>query len=334
MKSIVKAILFSALLISITGTPLYAQKKVNYGGYFEIGGRVEYKDVYAESFYRAKLEFGIKVNDKIKVELDIRGDSEDRQFRLYEASVTFKFNHNFKLEAGALKKRYGLEEQISHEKLATITESMVNEYLDPLGYVNRDPGVQLYWTDDSNASSVMGGIHYNESHRLTIVSRINRAGLLGLKNAGLSFQFSKENRQDMPDTYALNLDLSHEICSANIDFEAFLGQDPVESLYRAVAGNPVKVEFFGLRSLLTKKYSVDSDFLTGIEPVLMGSFLVKDINQFDVNSVQLLVGCSFYFDDDVRFMINGNLNLSNHSYCKTERNLYGSNVIGQLQIRW
>jgi hypothetical protein len=322
--------ILSSLFVSKTE----AQKKVTYGGYFEIGGKEEYKDVYVESYYRAKLEFGMKLSDKTKVEVDIRADSENRQFQIYEVSATFKLTPSFKLEIGDLKKRYGLEEQVSHEKLFTVKESLINEYLEPMGYVNREPGVHLYWTDPDSKVQLAGGIHYNESHKLTIMSRVSKEGFLGVDKAGFNFQFSDETRVDMPDTYAISMDVSQNILSAKCDFEIFMGQDPVESYYRLISGGTEKVSFFGFRSIITKNYPVALEFLKSIEPVLQGSFLVKDVNLFDVNTVQILLGCNLYFEEDVRLMINGNLDLTNHSYDKNGRTLYGSGIIAQLQLRW
>lgn len=311
-----------------------AQKKISYGGYFELGGKAEYKDVYVESFYRAKLEFKFKLSEKTKVEVDIRADSEDREFKIYEASVTFKLTPNFNLEVGDLKKRYGLEEQVSHEKLPAIKESMINEFLEPMGYVNREPGVQVHWADDEKLTAITAGFHYNESHKTTLMSRVSRGGLLGFDNVGLNLQYAIERRLEMPDTYAVSMDFAYTAASVNGTFEIFHGQDPVESYYRISRGDYEKVKFFGLRSLAIKNFPIESEFLTGIEPFFQPSILVPDMRNFDVNTIQLTLGCNFYFEEDIRFMIDGNLDLTNHSYDKDERTLYGSGVYAQLQVRW
>lgn len=334
MKPISKILFYAAAALCMLASTAEAQKKMSYGGYFELGGKAEYKDVYVESFYRAKLEFEMKINEKVKVEVDIRADSENRQFEIYEAAATFKLTPNFKLEVGDLKKRFGLEEQVSHEKLPTIKESMINEYLEPFGYVNREPGVQLHWTDDEKITAITGGFHYNESHKSTLMSRLSRAGLLGFDNIGINLQYSIERRLEMPDTYAVSMDFAYTIGSVGGNLEIFHGQDPIESYYRVSRGDYEKVKFFGIKSLTIKKFIIDSDLIKGIEPFIQPSILVRDMRNFDVNTVQLTAGINLYFDDNVRFMINGNLDLTNHSYDKDERTLYGSGVYGQLQVRW
>ena len=334
MKKRVLVLFYLPVLFFFWNSGLNAQKKVSYGGYFQLGGEAEYKDIYIESFYKAKLEFELKLNEKIKVEIDIRGDSETRQFELYEASAAFKLSNEFKLEIGDLKKRYGLEELVSHEKLATINKSMINNYLEPLGYVNREPGVQIHWFDDNSKTGIISGIHYNESHKLTFMARFTKEGFLGFDAAGFNLQFAKEARLDMPNTYAVSFDLQKNIGTINCNFEIFNGEDPVESYYRALTGDNDKVKYLGLKALVLNNFELNGDILKSIEPFFLTSFLVTDIKEFDVNSIQFLIGCNFYFDEDVRLMIDGDLYLTNHSYDKTERTLYGSNVIAQLQIRW
>lgn len=330
----VKTILSYIIVILFVVQDLQAQKKVSYGGYFELGGKTEYKDIYTESFYRAKLEYKLKINDFTKVEIDLRANSEDRQIEIYEASAEFKLSPSFKLEVGSLKKRYGLEEQISHENLTTINESMINEYFDPLGFVSRDPGVQLHWTDAEEKTKITWGVHYNESHRITFMTRINRPGFLGLTKVGAGFQYSSERNNELSDTYIASIDAAQDFGFLNSELELFTGQDPIESYYRKISGDEAMVNFFAARTVLTKKIPIDNSFLTCIEPLFQGGFLVKDIDQFNVNSIQLLIGCNIYFDEDIRLMINGDLMLSNHAYDIDERTLYGSNVIAQLQIRW
>ena len=322
------------LFLILTSFSAYAQKKVEYGGYFEIGGKSEYKSIYVESFYKAKLEYKFKINDYAKVEIDVRANSEDRQIELYEGSVSFKLSHQLKLKIGDLKKRYGLEEQTSHEKLLTINTSMINNYLDPLGFVSRDPGIQLYWNDSNDNITIAGGVHYNESHRLTIITRLDSKNILGLDKVGAGFQLAREKDNELSHTYIASIDASKDFYFINVELEVLTGQDPVASYYKKLDGQSGMVNFLGLKALLSNKFSLNSDIVKNIEPLLLASILSKDTDNLDVNSIQLLFGFNTYFDEDIRFMINGNLILTNHEYDKNERTMYGSDVQAQLQIRW
>jgi hypothetical protein len=211
---------------------------------------------------------------------------------------------------------------------------MINEYFEPLGFVSRDPGVQLHWSDPEGMTKITGGVHYNESHRLTIMTRMSSKELFGLKQVGAGFQLARERDNELPHTYIASIDAAQDFGPLSSELELFTGQDPIESHYMNMSGEDGLVSFFGARTTLTTKFMVDSSFLSCIEPFFQGGLLVKDVNQFDVNSYELLLGCNIYFDEDVRLMINGDLMLSNHAYDKDERTMYGSNIIAQLQIRW
>lgn len=334
MKSNLKIIVFINLIIAFAAVLNFAQKKVDYDGYFEIGGKSEYKNIYIESFYRAKLEYKLKINDYTKVEIDVRGNSEDRQIELYEASADFKLDSQLKLKVGDLKKRYGLEEQISHEKLLTINTSLINNYLEPLGFVSRDPGIQLYWNNKSDNTTIAIGTHYNESHRLTIVMRFDSKNIFGIDKVGAGFQLARERDNELPHTFIASIDASQDFNFLNVEFEMLTGQDPIASYYKKLDGKSGMVDYLGLKILLSNNITINNEVVRNIEPILLASYLAKDTDNLDVNSIQLIIGINTYFDKDIRFMINGNLILTNHDYNKNERTMYGSDVQAQLQIRW
>ena len=334
MNNLAKILSMILLLVLSWSQATYAQKKVSYDGYFELGGESKYKEIYVTSFYKVKLEYKIKLKDWIKVQIDVRGDSEDRQIELHESKVEFKLSPNFELEVGDLKKRYGLEEQVSSEKLLTIDKSFINDYLEPLGFVSRDPGFQLKWTDDGEMYSLTGGAHYNETHRVTLMTRLIKKQVLGLDRVGLCFQYVFERDTELENAYVFGVDVVHDLGFVNTEFEILTGQDPLESYYRKLDGKSADVNFLGSRLQVSKQIFISDDNEFSIEPLLQTFFLAKDTEKIDINSLGLLAGCNFYFDEDVRLMLNGNLVLTNHFYDKDNRTMYGSNVIGQLQVRW
>ena len=324
------AVAFSILPLSKS----LGQKKVSYDGYFELGGEAEYKAIYIESFYKIKLEYKIKINDYAKIQIDMRSNSEKRLLELYEGSAEFAIGKGVELKVGDLKKRYGLEEQTSREKLPFINESMINEYLEPLGFVSRDPGFQISWSDDDEKTILTGGLHYNESHRLTIMTLVKRKNFLGIDKVGAVFELARERDNDLSHTYIANINAAEDFGFVNCEFELFTGQDPIESYYRKLNCDGKMVNYFAASTMLTKKIPIGCECFDSIEPLILLQLLSKDIDQFDVNNIQLLAGLNIYFDEDIRFMINGNLIMSNHEYDKAKRTFYGSDASAQLQIRW
>jgi len=311
---------------------VFAQKKVSYDGYFEIGGKSEYDDIYIESYYKVKLETEFEINENTKIEIDMRSDSEDREMRLYEASASIDITERLELEIGDLRKRFGIEEWTSREKLPTIRRSMINRYFEPLGYVNREPGIQLEWKMEDFFISC--GIHYNESHAFTFIARGSKSKLAGFDKVFAAFQTIRTRDGQVPHSSAFNGGLVCNVKGFNMELEAFYGQDPIESYYSSISGEKDNVYFSALKTTISKKFSLNSKVISVFEPLLLAGILVNDIDYIDVNRIQVLLGINIYFNDNTRLMINGDLILSNHFYNKSKRTLSGSNAIIQLQIRW
>ena len=308
-------------------------QKVKYDGFVELGAKYEYDDLYVESFYDAKLEFKLKLNDRIKIELDLRADSDEQQIVLREASVDYDFSEELRISIGALKKRFGREELVSREKLHTIQRSMINRFLSPLGFVSRDPGIQVRWENDSQ--EIIGGVNYNASHNLTLMSRYTAKDISVFQNIGGSLHFVKHlNQQGLEHSYAASLDFSKQIGRLTTELELFYGSDPIETGYKKMFGLDENVNFIAAKILSTCKFYLDNKFLTGIEPILLAGFLSPDTDYMDVNKLELLFGVNIYIDEYIRFMINGDLILSNNILNKSERSLTESNVIAQFQISW
>jgi len=329
-----KQILFICLLI--TGNSIFsiAQKKVEFDGYFTLGGYVKYNDISGHSFYTAKIESKYKISDDIKVEIDIRGNSENKEIELHEASTSFKINKAVELKVGNLKKRYGVEEQVSREKLLTINKSLINIYFEPLGFVSRDPGVQLNWSTDENVN-LISGIHYNDSKRVTFLSRFDFKGVLGVKKIGGGLQYITEYSGSLKNSLISSMDIQFDSRFLNSELEFFTGIDPINTYYSQIMNPDSKSKcFFAGKVLLSKAFEFQNSFITALEPFLLGCYLARDIDRIDVNSIQLNTGLNIYFHNDVRLMINGDLILTNTAWNKEERSLYGSNIIFQLQVRW
>ncbi|MGD8782554.1 MAG: porin [Ignavibacteria bacterium] len=327
---------FPELFIAITLTCCFCKlnaQGAKYDGFIELGGDIEYNDLYIESFYKAKLEFKIKLNEKTKVELDIRAESDEQQIELREASVDYDLSKTFRISAGALKKRFGREELVSREKLHTIQRSMINRYLSPLGYVSRDPGIHLRWKDELH--ELITGFNYNEAHSLTFMSRYSVENIWIFDDIGGGLHFVKHlNRQGINNSYAMSLDFARKFGKLNSDLEFFYGMDPVETGYRKIAGIEDDVNFFGAKIQTAYKFKFDNEILTGLEPLLILGYIAPDTELMDVNKLELLIGFNVYIDKHIRFMINGDLILTNNKLNKSERSYNESNAIAQFQISW
>ncbi len=327
-----RRLLLVFLSIQLLPVVLYSQKKVSYDGYFEIGGKAEYNGIYIESYYNAKMEFEYKVNENTEVEIDLRGNSEEREITLYEASAEFELLDNLELEVGDLKKRFGYEEWTSREKLPTIRRSIVNRYLEPLGYVNREPGIQIEWEKEGFLLS--GGVHYNESHTASYVIKAVKKSLWSLDGAFANLQIVRTRDTEIPNATAFNLGIFDTVAGIASILEFYYSLDPVESHYSALEGNDNDIYLGAIRFITSKVFRFENKIIPYFEPVLSGAVLVNNMDYTDVNKLQLLLGFNFYFNNNTRLMINGDLVSGNRPYSKSKRSLTESNIIIQLQVRW
>lgn len=331
------------ILLFLLSSVIYAQKKISYDGYASAGGKLEYKG-FGESFYRAKIQLEVKLNDYIDTQVDIRGWSGRREVELREISGEFKYWDQTRLRIGNLKKRFGTEELVSREELYTVERSLINRHISPMGYVGREVGVQLYkkWKevkqDSNDFYSYYLGVSYNDSRAFGANGRMSVHNVLGLSQLGFDAVYQQLKGElifgDPLHAFAFSADVSKQAGQYYTDAEVFLGKDPFETRVSRFTGTERSVYFTGIKSSHVYRFQIDEKALKAIEPVLLLSFLVPDTRDFWVNQFQILIGMNIYFDEAVRLLINGDLISSNSRYNKDQRYYTGSMMITELQFRW
>jgi len=344
LESVYRSVILSSLFFIfcfIINSKLYGQDKISYDGYITMNARYEYNDKYAELFTRAKMEIKLKLTQYIKAEIDIRGNSNDPEIELKEVHALFKYYPNFFIKIGNIKKCFGIEELTAQENLYTIEESQINEYISPLGYVGRDPGVQVYrkYKDRGIPYSYYFVTSFNQSGIFTINGRVSYHNLLGSCCLGLDgiYQHSvsfAENEYPS-NSYAMSIDLSRDIGSFYADLEAFLGMDPIETQLSDYYGDDRDVLFLGAKWLLAYYYDINSTVVKGIEPLFLFGILSPDTRYINANRIELLLGINIYFDEDMRLRLNGDLILANNKYNIYDRTIAaGSKVLLEFQLKW
>ncbi len=326
-----KILLTITILYSIYSVAL-AQKKIKYDGFFELVLKGEYNDIYVRSFYTTKLEFNIQLDENTKIEIDTRANSKYRNVELYEASASINISNFVSIDVGDIKKKFGFEEWFSREKLHTIKRSMINRFLEPAGYVNREPGIHINYED--NRSSLCSGLHYNESHNFTFLLKGHKNKLVGLNTVFFNFQYIHRKDEPIPNSFAINAGFKDSLKYFYNEVEFFYGLNPIETYYSRVCNEKYNIYFAGVRTIINNKYYLKNFFITYIEPLILSSFLINNIENSDVNKIEILIGLNLYFNNNIRVMFNGDLILSNNEYNKNKRSLADSNIIMQLQIRW
>ncbi len=328
-----------ALSLKLTSA-LYGEEKISYDGYIETGWEYENGETYCEIFSKAKLEFKFKLTEYIKGQIDLRANSNKREIELREASALFKYNPDFLIKIGNLKKCFGIEELMSHEEIYTIKKSVINQHLSPFGYVSRDPTIRIYrkYKNEGLPYSYNFQISYNQSYQIIINTRISHHNLWGLSDVGLDgiYQHATSGLKcEYPtQTFAVALNFKKEKSSSYTDIEFFSGLDPIETQLSEFYGEEKNIIFLGTKLLSAYRFNIDNMVVKGIEPIFLFSYLSFDIERLDVNRIESLFGINIYFDSDVRLRLNGDLISSNNRYNRKDRTLIGSWVGVGLQLKW
>jgi hypothetical protein len=129
--------------------------------------------------------------------------------------------------------------------------------------------------------------------------------------------------------WALGTELLRDTEKHHVEMEAIVGQDPFESEFAKSFGDGKNV-YFGGGKILYGHYFSKSRF----EPVWVSSLLVPDLDSFEVNTIEFLVGLNYYATSMLRLGFNGDLLLATSAKNQDERTYAGSSVVLQAQLVW
>lgn len=320
------------ILFGVNAAPVFSQAKTTISGWLRAGTEYVYNNRFRENFYRAKVQFNVKVDKNLEAQIDIRNESADHELELREAFFTVDLGKAEGLDFGQSKKQFGTEFQKSKEKLLTAERTLLYRYLEPFGFVGRDVSFRYYRKarDDVRRSGMSLALGFSEDHNLTAIGRTTRLRTLGSFAMGASGLVQLDKIAGGSQTvWALGGEMLRDTEKHHVEIEAMIGQDPFSSEFEKSFGDGKNV-YFGGGKILYGHYFTKSR----LEPVLVSSLLVPDLNTFDRNTVQLLVGLNYYAAAALRLALNGDLRLATSAKNQDERTYAGSNVILQAQLSW
>lgn len=333
------AVIYFMIFLQLTlflNQKVFSQTKIKNDGFISTGFKYLHGDTYTKIVNGCKIEYDIHVNDNIKGQLDIRTSSSGKNIILKSADITFFNSKPVRLKIGMIKKKFGIEEMYSIEKLPTIRRSIINQYLAYFGYVVRGEGIEISRKYEGKGSpySFNTGIFYNESLYIFAVGRFSRHNFFLFDQISINGIIKHNAKIDEPHYGAVSLDAAKTVSGTHIEGELFYGDDPDQTNYRRLAGYNGKIRFIGIRTLFTHKFGTRNNTIKAFEPVIMFCFLAPDTNTTDVHRIQSLLGMNIYFDPKVRFRINGDLVFSNNKITKDEYSLSNSFFSCEVQLRW
>lgn len=322
-------------LILTNAAFVFSQKKPELSGWIRTGLAKIYEEREGESFYAAKLQYEIELSKKLDAQIDLRGASTRHEIELREAYFTADVGEGLNLDFGQHKKRFGYEYQKSKENLRTLERTLVYRYLETFGFAGRELNLRYYRTskEDKRRSGYSLSLGYNEAHDVNFIARWQRLRALGSFALGVNGIVQRDKMDNGAQFVSgFGLDLARDTDAHHLEIEAVVGQDPFQSEFEKVFGEGRRVYFAGGKILYAHRFALSKATARAFEPV--ASFLAKDIDQLDRNTIELLAGANYWFSPHARLSANADFVLTNSPNNTNERTLAGSNFVLQMEVRW
>lgn len=315
----------------------FAQSKSIISGWLRVGADYTYNDTFSESFYRAKVQVETKVDDNIDAQIDLRGESDTHEIELREAFLVADLGKAIDFEFGQSKKRFGYEFQKSHEKLVTVDRTLIYQYLEPIGFVGRDLNFRYHRKarDKERPTGVSASVGYNEAHDFSFVGHITRLNALGSFALGGSGTIKMDKIQEGYQTvWGTGLELIRDTEAHHVEIEAVTGMDPFASEIEKKVGDGKNVYFLGGKILYAHRMKTSRRLIKAIEPLIVTSFLARDLDTIGRNTISALGGLNFYVAKHARVSMNVDVQLTSSPTNHSERSSVGSNGIIQMELQW
>jgi len=320
------------MLFFANSAPVCGQAKTTISGWLRAGTEYVYNNRFRENFYRAKVQFNVKVDKNLEAQIDIRGESDTHEMELREAFFTVDLGKAEGLDFGQNEKQFGIEFQKPKEKLLTAERTLIYRYLEPFGFVGRDVNFRYYRKarSDVRRGGIALGLGYSEDHNVTVVGHSTRLRALGSLALGASGLVQLDKIAGGSQTvWALGGEILRDTEKHHVEIEAMIGQDPFASEFEKSFGDGKNVYFLGGKFLYGHYFTKSR-----LEPVLVSSLLVPDLEAFDINTIEVLAGLNYYAASALRIGLNSDLLLTTSTKNQDERTYAGSNVILQAQLSW
>lgn len=328
---------YGLMLVLCCCAPLIAQTKAKLSGWVRSGLTKVYEEREGESFYAAKVQYEIELSKKLEAQIDLRGASTRHEIELREAYFTADVGEGLNLSFGQHKKRFGLEYQKSKENLRTLERTLIYRYLETFGFAGRELNLRYYRTtrEDKRRNGYSLSLGYNEAHDINLIARWQRLRALGSFTLALNGIVQRDKKDNGAQTVGgFGFDLLREAETNHIELEILAGQDPFQSEFEAAFGAGRKVYFVGGKMLYSHRFALSKTTARAFESVAVTSFLAKDIDQLELNTIAMLAGANYWFSPHARLSANADFVLTNSPSSTRTRTLAGSNFVLQMEVRW
>ncbi|MFC2088807.1 hypothetical protein ACFLSX_04330 [Calditrichota bacterium] len=318
---------------------------VSFSGWGKTGLRIFDRNInegYSqETYYEGKFQADIEFNKNIEAQLDFRGNSIDNSLEFREFSMKFKYSDKLQWKIGHIKKPFGYEQSVQRERLISVDRSNVYNTFAELGYGGRSVSIMAYRKFSKKYPEFPFSYYVSVSKDNSFNTSLTARGIYhdGKYSYGMSYMFQNFGGRIDIKTHGLTANFLIDKKNYTNSIEVFFVQDPVEGKIRdehEKEGESEQNEIVyaaGAKLLTSLSFDTDADVIKKIEPLILVSYLVPDIDVTDNHVIQFLIGSNFYFTKKVMLRFNGDFRLTKNQY-NDDYVTNQSRVIIELQARF
>ncbi|MCJ8315090.1 MAG: hypothetical protein HRU38_18510 [Saccharospirillaceae bacterium] len=341
------------ILLFIT-LPCFAAGKnsdISFSGWGEAGIKNEKQNMVngppVITYYAAKLQSDIKINQKIDVKIDVKGNSADNQVDFNGFSIKFDYHDYFKIKIGNLKQPFGHEQQTSRTNLLTFNRSNAHFALAKMGYANRSLAVKGYYNYSKKRPNFPYSYAINIYRNNSTQSGINLKGSKHFNDLIVSsyFQYLKKiNRTGVKiNTVAVGSDVIYQTKSSTMSMGLFILEDPVVGVQNVEQNILIKSDSLDqslldesiiagtLQSFVAHRFNINGEVIHSIEPLLLTSLYVPFLQESESYEWQTVFGFNAYLNKDVRLRLQVDYIFTNKESTE-QSSIYGSSIELGVQV--
>lgn len=338
-------ILLFIIVITFSISDLNFAQKIEFSGWGATGINVYDRNVLLgysqEMFYEGKLQANIEYNDNIDAQLDFRGNSIDNSLEFREFSVKFKFAKKLRWKVGNIKKPFGYEQSVNREHLISTDRSYVFNNISKMGYGGRSISIMAYYNYSKKRDDYPYSYYISIFKDNSLLSGLATRGIyhVGDYAFGLSYMFQNKGGSYSINTHGIATDFKLEKKDYSTSVELFFVQDPMEGQAIKKRNNLTGTDdeeiiyATGAKLLTALEFKTEAEVITKIQPFLLTSYLMPNIELTKYHVIQGSIGANFYFTKKIRLRFDGNLILTKNEL-NTDYSTEESLVTIELQVRF
>lgn len=296
MEYLLRILLFFSVVASLSNAKLYAAlKDVKVDGYLDSTLEVEsFKN--GELNHRAKIEAETKRKNGVKAEFAVRFESNQNESEFRESVINKKFDDGWRLEFGFTKKRFGLEYEYDKLKRSTIRRSPVYRRLEIFTYASRE--TMLRWYRKADFKKDRAGYELslgNSAAQNTSLLASTKIPLSEVSTFSSWLQIQSDHIDDGQQiVWALMSAMEHKMDRHKVVNEVLIAVDPDQTELNKTLDLGDEAYFAAWKGEYNYVISKSPDGLWLY--IMQTSFAAQDLDVGGYNSIQLLVGTSYYVE--------------------------------------